>query len=169
MFSPYIFPLHFIGFDILLADLNVKLTCYRKLRNFHFLSSTFYLWRVQSKAGQWKLNPSDGKLINRIHPCSWRPIGHMRPSSPLLDSVRDQFEGQDQMAKVGWLLVTFTLIYARFFTNISLHALGVIINLHVFTFFYESLALMYKRALFREEWRMYKKKSCQKANFRPNP
>lgn len=24
---------------------------------------------------------------------SWRPIGHMRPSSPLLDSVRDQFEG----------------------------------------------------------------------------
>ena len=25
---------------------------------------------------------------------SWRPIGHMRPSSPLLDSVRDQFEGQ---------------------------------------------------------------------------
>ena len=44
---------------------------------------------------------------------SWRPIGHMRPrycscvmpycntmsSSPLLDSVRDQFEGQDQMAR----------------------------------------------------------------------
>ena len=26
-------------------------------------------------------------------------LGHMRPSSPLLDSVRDQFEGQDQMAK----------------------------------------------------------------------
>jgi RAP1 GTPase activating protein 1 len=26
---------------------------------------------------------------------SWRPIGHMRPSSPLLDSVRDQFEGKD--------------------------------------------------------------------------
>ena len=25
---------------------------------------------------------------------SWRPIGHMRPSSPLLDSVRDQFEGR---------------------------------------------------------------------------
>jgi len=25
---------------------------------------------------------------------SWRPIGHMRPSSPLLDSVRDQFEGE---------------------------------------------------------------------------
>ena len=30
---------------------------------------------------------------------SWRPIGHMRPSSPLLDSVRDVFEGQDLMAK----------------------------------------------------------------------
>ncbi|RWS06809.1 rap GTPase-activating-like protein [Dinothrombium tinctorium] len=30
---------------------------------------------------------------------SWRPIGHMRPSSPLLDSVRDLFEGYDQLAK----------------------------------------------------------------------
>ena len=30
---------------------------------------------------------------------SWRPIGHMRPSSPLLDSVRDLFEGQDQLAR----------------------------------------------------------------------
>ncbi|XP_068227278.1 uncharacterized protein rsh isoform X4 [Palaemon carinicauda] len=30
---------------------------------------------------------------------SWRPIGHMRPSSPLLDSVRDLFEGHDQLAK----------------------------------------------------------------------
>ncbi|XP_065565417.1 uncharacterized protein LOC136030399 isoform X2 [Artemia franciscana] len=30
---------------------------------------------------------------------SWRPIGHMRPSSPLLDSVRDQFEGYEQLAK----------------------------------------------------------------------
>ncbi|XP_012275503.1 uncharacterized protein LOC105697084 [Orussus abietinus] len=29
---------------------------------------------------------------------SWRPIGHMRPSSPLLDSVRDQFENYDQLA-----------------------------------------------------------------------
>lgn len=25
--------------------------------------------------------------------------GHMRPSSPLLDSMRDQFEGYDQLAK----------------------------------------------------------------------
>lgn len=30
---------------------------------------------------------------------SWRPIGHMRPSSPLLDSVRDQFEGNK---KFNW-------------------------------------------------------------------
>ncbi|XP_059620378.1 uncharacterized protein LOC132264278 [Phlebotomus argentipes] len=30
---------------------------------------------------------------------SWRPIGHMRPSSPLLDSVRDQFEDHDQLAQ----------------------------------------------------------------------
>ncbi|KAM7315517.1 uncharacterized protein ISCGN_005300 [Ixodes scapularis] len=30
---------------------------------------------------------------------SWRPIGHMRPSSPLLDSVRDPFEGYDQLAR----------------------------------------------------------------------
>jgi RAP1 GTPase activating protein 1 len=30
---------------------------------------------------------------------SWRPIGHMRPSSSLPDSVRDQFEVYDQLAK----------------------------------------------------------------------
>lgn len=30
---------------------------------------------------------------------SWRPIGHMRPSSPLLDSLRDLFEGYDQLTK----------------------------------------------------------------------
>ncbi|KAE8743030.1 hypothetical protein FOCC_FOCC011353 [Frankliniella occidentalis] len=30
---------------------------------------------------------------------SWRPIGHMRPSSPLLDSVRDRFEDYDVLAK----------------------------------------------------------------------
>lgn len=29
----------------------------------------------------------------------FRFIGHMRPSSPLLDSVRDQFEDYDQLAK----------------------------------------------------------------------
>ncbi len=40
---------------------------------------------------------------------SWRPIGHMRPSSPLLDSVRDQFEGQDQMAKAGENTAFFNL------------------------------------------------------------
>ncbi|XP_030767315.1 uncharacterized protein LOC115891057 isoform X1 [Sitophilus oryzae] len=38
---------------------------------------------------------------------SWRPIGHMRPSSPLLDSVRDQFEDYDQIAKD----------FTRFFLN----------------------------------------------------
>ncbi|KAG1698110.1 Rap1 GTPase-activating protein 2 [Nymphon striatum] len=30
---------------------------------------------------------------------SWRPIGHMRPSSPLQDSVRDSFEGYESLAK----------------------------------------------------------------------
>jgi len=30
---------------------------------------------------------------------SWRPIGHMRPSSPLLDSVKDNFEGREQLAE----------------------------------------------------------------------
>jgi hypothetical protein len=33
----------------------------------------------------------------------------MRPSSPLLDSVRDQFEGQDQMAKAGENTAFFNL------------------------------------------------------------
>jgi hypothetical protein len=33
----------------------------------------------------------------------------MRPSSPLLDSVRDQFEGQDQMAKAGENMAFFNL------------------------------------------------------------
>lgn len=33
---------------------------------------------------------------------SWRPIGHMRPSSPLLDSVRDQFEGK---AEFQWISI----------------------------------------------------------------
>jgi hypothetical protein len=33
----------------------------------------------------------------------------MRPSSPLLDSVRDQFEGQDQMAKAGENIAFFNL------------------------------------------------------------
>ncbi|GFU50764.1 rap1 GTPase-activating protein 1 [Nephila pilipes] len=30
---------------------------------------------------------------------SWRPIGHMRPSSPLLDGVRDTFEGFELLAR----------------------------------------------------------------------
>ena len=43
---------------------------------------------------------------------SWRPIGHMRPSSPLLDSVRDLFEGQEQLAK------DFTRAFAHFDNNL---------------------------------------------------
>lgn len=53
-------------------------------------------------------------VLKRICVCSrdfrrgsWRPIGHMRPSSPLLDSVRDQFEDYDQLAKD----------FTRFFLN----------------------------------------------------
>ncbi|KAF0296795.1 Rap1 GTPase-activating protein 1 [Amphibalanus amphitrite] len=40
-----------------------------------------------------------GQLPKPYRRGSWRPIGHMRPSSPLLDSVRDLFEGYDQLAK----------------------------------------------------------------------
>ncbi|XP_063696764.1 uncharacterized protein LOC134827846 [Culicoides brevitarsis] len=40
-----------------------------------------------------------GQLPKPYRRGSWRPIGHMRPSSPLLDSVRDQFEDYDQLAK----------------------------------------------------------------------
>ncbi|XP_044580473.1 uncharacterized protein LOC123262373 isoform X1 [Cotesia glomerata] len=47
---------------------------------------------------------------------SWRPIGHMRPSSPLLDSVRDQFEDYDQLAK------DFTRVFLNNADNIQLHA-----------------------------------------------
>ncbi|XP_037969779.2 uncharacterized protein LOC105380439 isoform X2 [Plutella xylostella] len=47
---------------------------------------------------------------------SWRPIGHMRPSSPLLDSVRDQFEDYDQLAK------DFTRVFLNSDANISINA-----------------------------------------------
>ncbi|XP_034941972.1 uncharacterized protein rsh [Chelonus insularis] len=47
---------------------------------------------------------------------SWRPIGHMRPSSPLLDSVRDQFEDYDQLAK------DFTQVFLNNSANIELHS-----------------------------------------------
>ncbi|XP_066582757.1 uncharacterized protein rsh isoform X2 [Prorops nasuta] len=47
---------------------------------------------------------------------SWRPIGHMRPSSPLLDSVRDQFEDYDQLAK------DFTRVFLNSAENVSLNA-----------------------------------------------
>ncbi|XP_076630473.1 rap GTPase activating protein radish isoform X3 [Colletes latitarsis] len=47
---------------------------------------------------------------------SWRPIGHMRPSSPLLDSVRDQFEDYDQLAK------DFTKVFLNNQENASVNA-----------------------------------------------
>ncbi|XP_031776631.1 uncharacterized protein LOC100122885 isoform X2 [Nasonia vitripennis] len=47
---------------------------------------------------------------------SWRPIGHMRPSSPLLDSVRDQFEDYDQLAK------DFTRVFLNNAENLALNA-----------------------------------------------
>ncbi|KAL0266725.1 UNVERIFIED_CONTAM: hypothetical protein PYX00_009193 [Menopon gallinae] len=47
---------------------------------------------------------------------SWRPIGHMRPSSPLLDSVRDNFEDYDSLAK------DFTRVFLNSESNISVNA-----------------------------------------------
>ncbi|XP_047363008.1 uncharacterized protein LOC124954315 isoform X1 [Vespa velutina] len=47
---------------------------------------------------------------------SWRPIGHMRPFSPLLDSVRDKFEDYDQLAK------DFTKVFLNNTENVSLNA-----------------------------------------------
>ncbi|KAJ8687813.1 hypothetical protein QAD02_023607, partial [Eretmocerus hayati] len=47
---------------------------------------------------------------------SWRPIGHMRPSSPLLDSVRDQFEDYDQLAK------DFTRVFLNSPDNLAINA-----------------------------------------------
>jgi hypothetical protein len=47
---------------------------------------------------------------------SWRPIGHMRPSSPLLDSVRDRFEDYDQLAK------DFTKVFLNNEANFSINA-----------------------------------------------
>ncbi|XP_023212979.1 uncharacterized protein LOC111615743 [Centruroides sculpturatus] len=40
-----------------------------------------------------------GQLPKPYRRGSWRPIGHTRPSSPLLDSVRDTFESPEQLAK----------------------------------------------------------------------
>ncbi|XP_039293776.1 uncharacterized protein LOC111044358 [Nilaparvata lugens] len=47
---------------------------------------------------------------------SWRPIGHMRPSSPLLDSVRDRFEDYDQLAK------DFTRVFLNSDENVAINA-----------------------------------------------
>jgi len=46
---------------------------------------------------------------------SWRPIGHMRPSSPLLDSVRDRFEDYDTLAK------DFTKFFINSESNVSIN------------------------------------------------
>jgi RAP1 GTPase activating protein 1 len=53
---------------------------------------------------------------------SWRPIGHMRPSSPLLDSVRDQFEGN----KTFWkgLASSFMLVLWFYFHPLRLRSAG---------------------------------------------
>lgn len=42
---------------------------------------------------------------------SWRPIGHMRPSSPLLDSVRDQFEGNKRQLPGILCIVTWNFYF----------------------------------------------------------
>jgi RAP1 GTPase activating protein 1 len=47
---------------------------------------------------------------------SWRPIGHMRPSSPLLDSVRDQFEGEPANDTFFFFLNTKSSTFLLFFT-----------------------------------------------------
>ncbi|KAI5699511.1 hypothetical protein M8J75_003975 [Diaphorina citri] len=46
---------------------------------------------------------------------SWRPIGHMRPSSPLLDSVRDRFEDYDQLAR------DFTRVFMNSESNVAVN------------------------------------------------
>jgi len=46
---------------------------------------------------------------------SWRPIGHMRPSSPLLDSVRDNFEDYECLAK------DFTRVFLNSENNLSIN------------------------------------------------
>lgn len=47
------------------------------------------LWGLEHKFDLIETFPLDAYSIS----------GHMRPSSPLLDSVRDQFEDYDQLAK----------------------------------------------------------------------
>lgn len=54
---------------------------------------------LEDIVGNLQNHAETGQIPKPYRRGSWRPIGHMRPSSPLLDSVRDQFEGQDQMAK----------------------------------------------------------------------
>jgi hypothetical protein len=68
---------------------------------------------------------------------SWRPIGHMRPSSPLLDSVRDQFEG-NKKSQLKWkrkktFMGNFITSYAQITINWrrTLHAFSLISNRHL--------------------------------------
>lgn len=51
-----------------------------------------------------------------LHSAHSSYIGHMRPSSPLLDSVRDQFEDYDQLAK------DFTRVFLNSEQSILLNA-----------------------------------------------
>ncbi|XP_076659669.1 rap GTPase activating protein radish [Halictus rubicundus] len=57
-----------------------------------------------------------GKIPKPYRRGSWRPIGHMRPASPLLDSVRDQFEDYDQLTR------DFTRVFLNNQENASLNA-----------------------------------------------
>lgn len=70
---------------------------------------------------------------------SWRPIGHMRPSSPLLDSVRDQFEGEFHIQLEKKSLITFHMSQidydqlAKDFTKVFLNIdPSCITNAHLF-------------------------------------
>lgn len=59
------------------------------------------------------LNNVHNTTIKLFRRGSWRPIGHMRPSSPLLDSVRDRFEDYDTLAK------DFTKFFINSESNVS--------------------------------------------------
>lgn len=66
--------------------------------NFDFVSAIVNKHTYYFVSMTYNLQSNRSLMISFISG-SWRPIGHMRPSSPLLDSVRDQFEDYDQLAK----------------------------------------------------------------------
>ncbi|XP_076180512.1 rap GTPase activating protein radish isoform X2 [Ptiloglossa arizonensis] len=66
--------------------------------------------------GNLRNHVETGQIPKPYRRGSWRPIGHMRPSSPLLDSVRDQFEDYDQLAK------DFTRVFLNNQENASVNA-----------------------------------------------